>query len=86
MLYIWLVIIAGVILVPIISGATKELEKKLETMSSEDETGIKIWKFHFKNKDDIQSIIKILTYVLIVLFTAIVIMMVKFTGTVISNS
>ena len=86
MLYIWLVIIAGVILVPIISGITKELENKLENMGNKNKEGFKIWKFTFDNKEDIKSIIKVLTYALIVIFAAIVIMMVKFTGTVISNS
>jgi len=86
MIYIWLVIVAGVILVPIISGATKELEKKLDKMSDSEESGIKIWKFSFKEKEDVASIIKILTYTLIVIFAAIFIMMVKFTGNVISNS
>jgi len=86
MLYIWLVIITGVILVPIISGATKELENRLENMGEENEEGIKIWKFTFDDKEDIKSIIKVLTYTLIVIFAAVVIMMVKFTGNVISNS
>ena len=86
MLYIWLVIITGVILVPIISGATKELENRLENMGEENEEGIKIWKFTFDDKEDIKSIIKVLTYTLIAIFAAVVIMMVKFTGNVISNS
>jgi len=86
MIYIWLAIITGVILVPIISGATKELEKKLEKLGDGEEDGIKIWKFDFKDKEDIRSIIKILTYVLVIIFVAIVIMMVKFTGSIIYNN
>ena len=86
MIYIWLAIITGVILVPIISGATKELEKKLEKLDDGKENGVKVWKFNFKDKDDIRFIIKILTYALVIIFTAIVIMMVKFTGSIIYNN
>ena len=86
MLYIWLLIISGVILVPIISGTTKELESKLLEMDDKSDDGIKILMFTIKDKEDIKTIIKVLTYFLITLFTIIVVMMVKFTSNIISDS
>lgn len=80
MLNIWLLIILGVILVPIISGATRELENKLLNTADKNEGTIKILWLRIDDQEDIKTLIKVLNYFLIALFTIIVVMMVRFTS------
>lgn len=76
MLYIWILILAGVILVPIISGATKEMEKRMEKVDKKDK----------QKKEDMKFIIKLLTYAAIALFIVIVIIMARFTSNIIYSN
>ena len=80
MLYIWLVIISGVILVPVISGTTRQLESRLQNMADKNEGNIKILWFETNDQEDVRTLIKTLNYFLIALFTIIVVMMVRFTS------
>lgn len=86
MLNIWLLIIFGVIVVPLISGATKQLEVKLENMKKQPDGSIKLWIWQLKDEEEVKTLIKTLTYFLIALFSFIVIMMVRFTSQIISEN
>jgi len=80
MLNIWLLIISGVILVPIASGIVKELETKLKKKASHNQEGANILWFKIKDEEEIKTLIKVLNYFLVTLFTVIVIMMIRFTS------
>jgi len=84
MAYIWLLIIAGVIIVPIISGAVKELEKKLE--KTDQEASLEAPNKKKQRIQDTKFAIKFLTYTVALIFLAIVIVMAVFTSKIIYSN
>ena len=86
MLNIWLLIISGVILVPIISGTTKELENRLQNMADKNKEDIKILWFKIDDQEDLETLIKVLNYIIIGAFIIMVVMMVRFTSRLIYDN
>jgi len=84
MVYIWLLILAGVIIIPIISGGVKELEKRLEKVENDD--AHKPGKKGEQKREDMKFAVKFLTYAVIVIFIIIVIIMARFTGQIIYSN
>jgi len=68
-------------LVPILSGATKELEKKLANVDEEHQEAP--GKKKEQKKEDMKFAIKLLTFTIIIIFIIIVVIMAKFTGQII---
>jgi hypothetical protein len=81
MIYIWILIIAGVIIVPVISGAVKELEKKLEKQEVDQKSTSKSKKN--QKVEDTKFAIKSLTYLVVIIFIGIVLIMARFIGQII---
>ena len=83
MIKIWLLILAGVVIVPLISSFTKELEERLTKFQEDkyeaDETGKP------NKKEDIEFTIKFLRYTVMTLFIVITIIMIRFTAQIITS-
>jgi len=82
MAYIWLLILAGVLVIPIISGTAKELERRLEK-GGDSESSSKKTK---QKKEDMKFTIKLLTYSVVTIFVIIVIVMAKFISQIIYSN
>jgi hypothetical protein len=83
MIKIWLLILAGIILVPTVSTLSKELEerlKKIREKNYQENNGDKL-----KNKDDLEFVLKLLKYGVIVLFVIITLVMIRFTSQIIAS-
>jgi hypothetical protein len=83
MLKIWILIVSGIILVPLIATITKELEERLSKIRDnkyQNDQGDKLNK-----KDDIEFTVKFLKYAAIALFVVITIIMIRFTTQIISS-
>lgn len=82
MAYIWLLILAGVIIIPIISGTAKELERRLEKSDGISESDKKTGQ----KKEDLKFAVKLLTYGVVIIFIIIVIIMAKFISQIIYSN
>ncbi len=82
MAYIWLLILAGVIIIPIISGTAKELERRLEKSDGNSESDKKTGQ----KKEDLKFAVKLLTYGVVIIFIIIVIIMAKFISQIIYSN
>ena len=82
MAYIWLLILAGVIIIPIISGTAKELERRLEKSDGISESDKKTGQ----KKEDLKFTVKLLTYGVVIIFIIIVIIMAKFISQIIYSN
>lgn len=82
MAYIWLLILAGVIIIPIISGTAKELERRLEKSDGNSESDKKTGQ----KKEDLKFTVKLLTYGVVIIFIIIVIIMAKFISQIIYSN
>lgn len=80
---IWLLILAGIILVPTFSTLSKELEERLNKIR--ENKGQEDTKNKLKSKDDIEFTIKLLRYGVIILFLIITIIMIRFTSQIIAS-
>ncbi len=83
MFKIWMLILAGIIFVPLISTVMKELEERLEGTKNNKNGGV--GKGKLKSKDDLEFTIKLLKYAVIILFVIITIVMIRFTAQIISS-
>lgn len=83
MLKVWILILAGIIFVPLISTITKELEERLEKITNKKYKDQKDDKL--SNKEDIEFAIKLLRYGVVILFVIITIIMIRFTSQLIAS-